>query len=254
MIGRHAAVDAPLPAPAAGRRRGVAGAPFLGWSTVRERRVAEAEARQKIVRLARLEAAGLERLVEGTRHVLVLLATGATMRAADAETCSRRFAEALARLPGYANLGAARPDGTIFCSGRPLPGTDVDASVTAWFRRVMASGAFAVGAAVEAIGSMVDVTERKRTEDALRQSEKVAAMGSLLAGVARELNNPLAVVLGQVGLLLRSVRGADAERVVSGDALGAETLAFLEESGVPCLLKPFAIDDVRRLLAELLAR
>jgi two-component system NtrC family sensor kinase len=43
-------------------------------------------------------------------------------------------------------------------------------------------------------------TVRERTEQLL-QSEKVATMGSLLAGVAHELNNPLAVVLGQCHLL-----------------------------------------------------
>jgi two-component system sensor histidine kinase/response regulator len=41
---------------------------------------------------------------------------------------------------------------------------------------------------------------RERTEQLL-QSEKIATMGSLLAGVAHELNNPLAVVLGQTHLL-----------------------------------------------------
>src|SRR5438128_6190740 len=42
------------------------------------------------------------------------------------------------------------------------------------------------------------VTERTQR---LLQSEKVATMGSLLAGVAHELNNPLAVLMGQAHLL-----------------------------------------------------
>jgi len=49
----------------------------------------------------------------------------------------------------------------------------------------------------------LEQTVRERT-DQLLQSEKVATMGSLLAGVAHELNNPLAVVMGQVMLLQES--------------------------------------------------
>jgi len=58
------------------------------------------------------------------------------------------------------------------------------------------------------VGALVDITDRKRAEEeiarhreALYQSEKLNAMGSLLAGVAHELNNPLSVVVGQATML-----------------------------------------------------
>jgi PAS domain S-box-containing protein len=63
------------------------------------------------------------------------------------------------------------------------------------------------------VSSVYDLTERRAVEDemsrqreALHQSEKLAALGELLASVAHELNNPLSVVVGQALLLKETAK------------------------------------------------
>jgi len=46
-----------------------------------------------------------------------------------------------------------------------------------------------------------EVTERRRLEQQLHKFEKLSALGQLIAGVAHELNNPLAVIMGYAQLL-----------------------------------------------------
>ena len=64
------------------------------------------------------------------------------------------------------------------------------------------------GAIIRIGGFATDVTELydarnqlQQAQESLHQSEKLAALGQLLAGVAHELNNPLAVVLGRAAIL-----------------------------------------------------
>ncbi len=50
-----------------------------------------------------------------------------------------------------------------------------------------------------------DVTERKRTEQALRRSQKMDAIGQLTGGIAHDFNNILGIILGNVDLLKREI-------------------------------------------------
>ena len=62
------------------------------------------------------------------------------------------------------------------------------------------------------VSSVLDLTERRekdaeiaRQKEALHQSEKLSALGELLAGVSHELNNPLSVLVGQAQLLTETM-------------------------------------------------
>jgi PAS domain S-box-containing protein len=92
-----------------------------------------------------------------------------------------------------------------------------------------------------------DVTEQRRAEQALRQSQKMEALGQLTGGIAHDFNNLLQAVQGSFSLILR--QSADAERVRDlaqqglqatrrGGSLASQLLAFsrsqkLEVQSVP---------------------
>lgn len=47
----------------------------------------------------------------------------------------------------------------------------------------------------EIIASVRDITERKHAQDNMRHSERLASLGTLAAGIAHEINNPLGAIL-----------------------------------------------------------
>ena len=106
----------------------------------------------------------------------------------------------------------AKREGMVAFAGYPLVVDDRLVGVLAMFSRAPLSEATlgALGSVSHHIAVGVDrkrsAEELDRQRNALAQTEKLAAMGTLLAGVAHEMNNPLSVVLGQAALLRRDAR------------------------------------------------
>jgi len=62
----------------------------------------------------------------------------------------------------------------------------------------------------DAVGALVigrDITERKKLQEELFHSEKLASIGQLAAGVAHQINNPLGAISGRIQMLLRLSEG-----------------------------------------------
>jgi two-component system NtrC family sensor kinase len=115
------------------------------------------------------------------------------------------------------------------------------------------------GKIIALLGITRDVTEKKRAEEALRQSEKLAEMGSLLAGVAHELNNPLAIVIAHTFLLGKAGGNGTVVRRAQKIAEAAERCARIVRSFLalarqrPTERQPVKLNQVVREAAELLA-
>jgi PAS domain S-box-containing protein len=101
------------------------------------------------------------------------------------------------------------------------------------------------GAAAGLAGSILDVTERKKAEQAqaerLQLADRLAAVGALAAGVAHEINNPLASLTANLQFALGSLSGMAQAEVV--EALGEAAEAARRVARIVSDLRGFSRVD-----------
>ena len=109
-----------------------------------------------------------------------------------------------------------------------------------------------------------EVAQRTRAEDALRQAQKMEAVGQLTGGIAHDFNNLLTVVVGNIELALRALDGVGGEprarRVLESARKGADRAATLTQRLLafsrrqPLAPKPIDVDKLVLGMSDLLNR
>ncbi|SFM36046.1 PAS domain-containing hybrid sensor histidine kinase/response regulator [Methylobacterium pseudosasicola] len=111
----------------------------------------------------------------------------------------------------------------------------------------------AAGAAIRIAGILMDRTDQHVTEEALRQAQKMEAIGQLTGGVAHDFNNLLTVIVGGLDMVLRRPDQVDRVKRLAEAAMGAarrgeqltqQLLAFSRRQ----MLRPQTLNPNRLLL------
>jgi nitrogen-specific signal transduction histidine kinase/CheY-like chemotaxis protein len=105
-----------------------------------------------------------------------------------------------------------------------------------------------------------EAERRDLAEQALRQAQKMEAVGQLTGGVAHDFNNLLTIIIGNLGIAKRGVVEARAERALNNALTGAQRAAQLTQRLLAFSrrqpLNPRAVDANRLIsgMSDLLTR
>ena len=192
---------------------------------------------------------------------------------------------------GFREILAAHPEGGIITSRQTVDGIDRRAGVrklavpglyasdgielrtiyTDWLSALSVHLIFGVPATILMFTLVLltlrrtqdfyaEAERRELAEQALRQAQKMEAVGQLTGGVAHDFNNLLTIIIGNLGIAKRGVVESRAERALNNALAGAERAAQLTQRLLAFSrrqpLNPRAV-DVNKLIvgmADLLVR
>jgi signal transduction histidine kinase/ActR/RegA family two-component response regulator len=109
-----------------------------------QQRLLEEQAASAVTSLADLVAERNQRSVDVARGALLGITRMAAVSSLDGPRCSAHLASLLTEEPVFINLGAVRPDGTVFCSAAPAP-RNVNLSDRPFIRDAIRFGGLGVG-------------------------------------------------------------------------------------------------------------
>ncbi len=121
--------------------------PALGlilYTALEQWRLAAAQVPEHALRLTQIISSNQEQLIEGARQLLVTVARLPEVQGGESSACSRLFAELLKQHSRYANFGAIKPNGDLFCSALPTDRA-INLADRAYFQRAIKMRAFAIG-------------------------------------------------------------------------------------------------------------
>ena len=116
----------------------------IAYTASEQRQIAVAEIQRNVLRLAEFNAREEEQVFQGTRQILIALANFVRKTNDNPSECSAFCADLLKQFRRYANIGAVKSSGDVFCSAVP-PDKPTNAADQSWFRRAVESGDFTVG-------------------------------------------------------------------------------------------------------------
>ena len=117
------------------------------------------------------------------------------------------------------------------------------------------------GTVLYRIASILDITEARRTEDSLRQAQKMEAIGNLTGGMAHDFNNILAIIIGNLDLARPRLKddaetdelvGECLDAALRGADLTRRLLAFARRQ--PLNPRRFDLNDLVSSAVKLLRR